>query len=85
MQNSIELIGLIAGACTAVSFVPQVIKVWKSRSVQDISLLMYVLFCTGLASWVAYGVYMDSISLILWNALTLVLAVSILIMKIRWK
>lgn len=80
----VEFIGSFAGFCTTVSFIPQVYRVWKTRSVQDISLSMYLIFCTGVASWMIYGIYKDAYPLIFFNAATLILAVSILWMKLLW-
>jgi MtN3 and saliva related transmembrane protein len=80
-----ELIGLAAGALTTVSFVPQVLKTWKSRSAKDISLGMFLMFSLGVALWLIYGVGIASTPVILANAITLVLALSILLMKIVFK
>jgi MtN3 and saliva related transmembrane protein len=79
-----ELIGIVAGCCTTFAFLPQVIKVIKSRSAKDISLPMYVIFNTGLVLWATYGVIIQSPSLIIANGLTLILACSILVMKLIW-
>ncbi|MCE2952022.1 MAG: SemiSWEET family sugar transporter [Alphaproteobacteria bacterium] len=80
----IELVGMLAGACTTCAFLPQVIKVWKTRSCADISLLMYVVLVTGLAAWVAYGFFRESPSIIIANIVTFVLAGAVLIMKLLW-
>jgi MtN3 and saliva related transmembrane protein len=80
-----ELIGLAAGALTTVSFVPQVLQTWKSRSAKDISLGMFLLFSLGVALWLIYGFGISSMPVILANAITLVLALSILLMKISFK
>lgn len=79
----IELLGCVAGLLTTISFLPQVIKVWKSRSTRDISLVMFVMFCLGTGLWTTYGVLNDMISVILANAVTMVLAFYILVMKVR--
>lgn len=80
-----ELIGLIAGACTTLAFLPQVLQVWRTRSTRDISLGMYIIFCCGLSLWLFYGYMMGAISIVLANALTLILAFTILIMKLLWR
>lgn len=79
-----EMIGIMAGFCTTASFVPQVIHTWRTRSVNDISLRMYMLLCTGVALWLAYGLLVSSLSVVLANAVTLVLALSVLVMKIYY-
>lgn len=83
-RETMEIIGIFAGFCTTASFVPQVIHTWRSRSVEDISLRMYLLLCLGVASWLVYGLLIDSLSVVLANAVTLVLAASVLVMKIRY-
>lgn len=76
-------IGTLAGCLTTLAFLPQVIKTWRSRSTSDISLAMFLAFCAGVALWLVYGVLVDAWPVTLANAVTLVLAGSILIMKIR--
>ncbi len=80
-----DLLGLTAGALTTVAFVPQVVKTWKSRSARDISLVMFVLFTTGVALWLVYGLYLRSLPIVATNAVTFVLAALILYFKIRFK
>ncbi|MDK2957240.1 MAG: MtN3 and saliva related transrane protein [Desulfovibrionales bacterium] len=80
----VEAIGLFAGACTTLSFLPQVIKAWRSRSTKDISLAMFVLFAAGVSSWLIYGLLIDSLSVILANAATLILVLAMLAMKRRY-
>ncbi|WP_197901600.1 SemiSWEET transporter [Rhodocytophaga rosea] len=82
---SIETVGLIAGALTTVSFVPQVIKTWRSRSAKDLSLSMFTLFCAGLILWLIYGIALSSLAIIIANAFTLVLAICLLVFKFTFK
>jgi MtN3 and saliva related transmembrane protein len=83
MIDTIEAIGLCAGACTTLSFLPQLKKVIVTKSVQDISYHMYILYCSGLLLWNIYGICIKSPSLIIANFFTLVFALSILVIKIR--
>lgn len=83
-QESITVLGLLAATLTTISFVPQLIKVWVSRSAHDISFWMFSLFSTGVALWLVYGIYIDSLPVILANSITLVLALAVLILKIRF-
>ena len=83
-MDKTEILGLVAGACTTFAFLPQVWQVWKTRSVKDISLGMYIVFVTGVASWMFYGIFMEALPVIIANALTLVLASAILAMKLLW-
>lgn len=83
-MNSVEFIGTLAAICTTIAFFPEVIKVVKTRSVNDISVLMYLIFCSGLALWIVYGINLKSLPLILANILTFILASTILFLKILW-
>ncbi len=79
----VELIGVVAGILTTIAFVPQALKTWRTRSARDFSLPMLLLFCTGLALWLGYGVMIASPGLIVANGITLPLAASILWVKLR--
>lgn len=79
------LIGLAAGFCTTAAFLPQVIKTWKSKSAKDLSLGMYSIFCTGVLLWLIYGILISDLPIIMANAITLILAVSILFFKLTFK
>lgn len=84
-MDTITLLGLAAGGLTTVAFLPQFIKVWRTRSAGDLSLPMYVVICSGIFLWLLYGIAIGSIPVILANAVTLVIAGGILIMKIRYR
>ena len=77
-------IGLAAGFLTTVSLVPQALKIWKSRSAKDISGKMFAAFCIGVALWLVYGVLQQEMPIILWNSVSLILALAILSMKIKF-
>ena len=79
-----ESIGYAAAFMTTVSFLPQVIKVWRTRTVRDISLATYSMFTVGAALWLAYGLAIHSLPVILANAVTVVLAAAVLTAKIRF-
>ena len=82
MLPTIECIGLFAGALTTFSFLPQVIKIWRTRDVSSISLLMYSFFCFGVFLWNIYGIVLGSIALIITNSITLFFTTCILFLKI---
>jgi MtN3 and saliva related transmembrane protein len=79
---AIEILGLIAGTLTTISFLPQVWQVWKSKSAKDISLGMYSIFVTGVALWLGYGLLVGSAPVYLANTVTLILAGAVLVMKV---
>ncbi len=77
-------IGLIAGALTTLSYIPQVIKTCKSKSTKDISAGMYVTLALGLLMWTFYGFSIDSMPVIVANAVSLTLVFVVLIFKIKF-
>lgn len=82
-MNNAELIGAVAAFLTTASFLPQAIKVVQTRETGAISLVMYAMFTAGVATWLAYGILTTQWSIIIANAITVVLAGVILIMKLR--
>ena len=68
---------------TTVSFVPQVWRIFRTRHTQDISLRMYVLFTAGVGMWLVYGLLLASWPIIAANTVTLVLAGTVLFLKLR--
>lgn len=80
-----DLLGTVAGTLTTLSFVPQVLKTWKSKSAGDISFGMFLLFSAGILLWLIYGILIGAQPIIVANSVTLVLAVAIVVMKIRYK
>lgn len=78
-------VGMAAALLTTAAFVPQAIKVWRSRSTKDISLAMFTLMVAGIVLWLSYGILIDDVPLIIANAVTLILAGAILVAKIRFR
>lgn len=84
METLTSAIGFIAASLTTVAFVPQARKVWRTRSAKDVSLGMYSLFTLGVAMWLAYGILIQAWPVIVANAITLVLAGAVLVMKLKF-
>ena len=80
-----EIVGMIAGTLTTISFLPQVIKTYRSRSSKDLSLGMLSLLSLGMFLWMIYGISLMKPAIIIANALTLLLAVALLYAKFRFK
>ena len=78
-------IGFFAAFCTTIAFLPQAIKVYKTKSTKDISLYMFLIFTIGVLSWLIYGFIINDWPVILANAVTLVLSFFILIYKLKYK
>ncbi|MGB5079578.1 MAG: SemiSWEET transporter [Burkholderiales bacterium] len=82
---NVDLVGTVAGALTTVAFVPQVWRIWKTRSARDLSLSMYLIFTTGVALWFLYGLLLGALPIIASNGITLLLAGTVLAMKLKFR
>lgn len=80
-----EVIGYLAAILTTVSFVPQAWHTFRTRDVSGISLGMYSVFAVGVALWLVYGLLLAAWPIVLANGITLTLALSILVMKLRFR
>ena len=80
-----DLIGYAAATLTTLAFIPQALKSWRTRDLSGVSLGMYSLFTLGVALWLLYGVMLGSWPIILANAITLLLAGTVLFLKWRHK
>lgn len=83
-MDAVTLLGLTAGTLTTISFLPQVIRIWKTRSTKDISMGMFITFCIGIFLWALYGFAINSMPVIITNIVTFVLAFAILLLKLRY-
>ena len=81
---NLELLGYIGALLTTASFIPQAIMTIRSRDTRGISRGMYIIFTTGVAFWLAYGIAIDSLPMILANTVTLGLAGTVLALKLRY-
>jgi MtN3 and saliva related transmembrane protein len=79
-----DLIGLVAGALTTVAFVPQLVKLYTTKSGRDVSGRTFALFSVGVVLWLMYGVRIRSAPVVVANAVTLVISVVILALKFRY-
>lgn len=79
-----DFIGYIAASLTTFSFLPQALHTFRTRDVSGISLGMYSTFTLGIAMWLAYGLMIQAWPVVAANAITLLLASAILIMKLRY-
>lgn len=76
-----SIIGYFAAFLTTVAFIPQAYQSWKTRELSGISLPMYTLFTSGVTLWLVYGFYIDSMPIVIANAITLVLSTIVLTLK----
>ena len=83
--NYIDLFGFLAALLTTIAFLPQLYKTWQTKSAEDVSLVMLILFITGLICWIIYGFKIDSIPILIANVVTFIFNFSILILKITYR
>ena len=82
--NYIDLFGFSAALLTTIAFLPQLYKTWKTKSADDVSLIMLILFITGLICWIIYGVKIHSTPILVANIITFIFNFSILILKLSY-
>lgn len=80
----IDILGLVAGTLTTFAFIPQVLRIVRTRSAHDISWWMFSVFSVGVALWLCYGIILHALPVILSNLITLTLAMVILFLKWRY-
>lgn len=80
----IDIIGIVAGTCTSMSFIPQIVKILRTKQVRDISLRMYIVLTSGISLWLVYGILIKEFPIILANGAALVLCTTVIIAKIRY-
>ena len=85
MSINIEIVGLIAAAFTTSSFLPQVIKIWKTKQTKDISTTMYIAMLIGTGFWLYYGLMISSLAIIAANVISGFLVIFVLLFKFIYK
>ncbi len=84
-MDGVEIIGLIAAALTTAAFLPQVYQTWKTKNVASLSLPMFGMFFVGVLLWLIYGSYINSLAIILANAVTIVSVFLLIVFKVRYR
>ena len=82
-MRTLDAIGYAAALLTTASYVPQVLRVWRTRSTKDISLRMLLILMAGLGLWLVYGIGIGELPLVVANAISLALAGFIVFFKLR--
>ncbi len=85
LMDFVTVLGLIAASITTFSFLPQMIKIWQTKSAKDVSFLMLICFNTGIFLWLIYGIILQQLPIILANAATLSFNLIILWLKIKYR
>ncbi|MDI1246166.1 MAG: SemiSWEET transporter [Rhodoferax sp.] len=84
-MNLTDLIGTVAAILTTISFLPQALHTFRTKDVRGISLGMYSAFTLGVAMWLVYGLLLGAWPVVIANVITLALASTILVMKLRYR
>ena len=79
----VTAVGLLAGTLTTIAYVPQVVKSWRTASTADISLTMFAIMVSGVTLWLIYGAFVRDIPIVIANGATLLLAGTVLVLKIK--
>ncbi len=85
MNIGFECIGYLAGICTAVSFIPQALQTFKTHDVKGLSVGTYIIFNLGMVCWIIYGIYLQSIQMIIFNSLCLAFSLPVLMMVYKYR
>ena len=81
----IEILGLIAGTITSITFIPQVVKIWQTKSAKDLSVMMLLLLMLGVVLWLIYGLVVMSEAIIYTNSMVLAMSLIMLYFKLKFK
>lgn len=84
-MDNIKILGFIAGTITSITFIPQVLQIWKTKSAKDISILMLSLLIIGVSLWLAYGIVVKDMAIIYTNGMVLAMSLLMLYFKFRFK
>ena len=79
-----EILGLVAGTLSCITFVPQIFKTWQSKSVKDISVMSFTIVVVSTIIWLAYGIIKNLPSVILTNVIVCMSAIIMLVLKWRY-
>ena len=83
-MSAIQILGLVAGTITSITFLPQVIKIWKTKSAKDLSLAMLALLMLGVSMWLLYGILVLDAAIIYTNSMVLIMSLVMLFFKLKY-
>jgi MtN3 and saliva related transmembrane protein len=78
------MLGILAGFLTTMGFIPQIIKGYRTKRMEDVSLLMPVVLGAGMLLWLLYGISLENLPIILWNAIAFALNMAVVALKMRY-
>jgi len=83
-MSALEILGLSAGTITSITFLPQVIQIWKTKSVKDLSMPMLLLLILGVSMWLTYGILVLDAAIIYTNSMVLAMSLVMMYFKIKY-
>lgn len=84
-MNWVEALGMTAGVISSITFLPQVIKTWKTKSAADVSLLMFTFATISVIMWLVYGIILKNTPIIFTNSMVLLFSLIMLYFKFRFR
>lgn len=84
-MSALQLLGLAAGTISSITFLPQVIRIWKTKSAKDISLQMLLLLILGVTMWLVYGILVKDAAIIYTNSMVLTMSLIMMYFKFKYK
>ena len=84
-MQAIQILGLMAGTITSITFLPQVIRIWKTRSAKDLSMVMMIMLIVGTSLWLSYGLMIKDAAIIYTNSMVLGMSLVMLFFKLKYK
>ncbi|MBS1510192.1 MAG: SemiSWEET transporter [Bacteroidetes bacterium] len=85
MDNAIKILGLAAGTITSITFLPQVIQIWRTKSAKDLSMPMLMLLILGVSMWLTYGIIVMDAAIIYTNSMVLTMSLIMVYFKLKYK
>lgn len=82
--TAIQILGLAAGTITSITFLPQVIHIWKTKSAKDLSLQMLLLLVLGVSMWLTYGILVMDAAIIYTNTMVLIMSLILVYFKFKF-
>lgn len=79
------IIGIMAGTLTTIAFLPQVIKIYKTKNTKDLSIATFCIFSLGVLLWLVYGLMLKELPIIIANSITFILILLIVMMKFKYR
>ncbi len=84
-MTALQMLGLAAGTITSITFLPQVIHIWKTKSAKDLSMKMLMLLILGVSMWLTYGILVVDAAIIYTNSMVLTMSLIMVYFKLKFR